>query len=770
MPPKIFIASSSESLKWADAVQRFFSNRKLYATVWNQGAFPPSNYPLKSLLETINNFDFGVFIFSFDDFLEKRGKSCFAVRDNLLFELGLFIAHLGIEHNFIFIPDNVTEFHWPSDLGNLTIGKYQANNANTDAGIGAACTEVLMQIERIRPSLLLSGSLNRFIFNDEEKPTAVIAHCADTDNYARYGIAAPGGTLIKNITDSGVNPPELITVHKPDADWTECEEAKTIFVVDSPSVNPNSKYVLDNYRNILTGGSVYHVTEHIDGIRIQKIIANSQRYFSNKHSKTTKEKLFGNFLDYLVVMRLPGAIINNEINDDRIIWLVYGTTTKGTHAGAHLFRKDNIDQLDEFLAGKGQSLLDVKYFEMVFEISDRTQKVENFNDFSLVHFAELRPKIECCAGDPPPFGIERFFRNAELKKDIPIYSVHLDPIAACNFKCPGCIESHVREKNLVLSMRGISRILTDLHKAECQDLHFYGGEPTLHPDFNLIVDMASSMGFRMMVVTNGSLLNNPALAQSLRNAPNMHVRVSLDAHSQATHRKFHGLKQSHQQVDIEQIKEATINLIQNRVSVSISYLLYEASLNEIEKACEFWKSNGATSFNPRVPMARNGTMTGKLNVIFDNEDKRRLRSIVEKYTSFVILPDWLRTWLNFGDEPKTEKEFPVCYSGYYRIGISPYTIPGSEGNLPRIRIPFSDEEIRVTDDAWISTCLYYRYDERFGCMYPKDFSQWCKDERLAKLVSIQPNQKGFCDKTICMQVEANQKIYSSLFKDGASTH
>ena len=71
MKPTLFIASSSEFLDLASALQESLE-RVAEVTVWNQDVFKLSRYNIESLLETLEASDFGVFIFTPQDVINIR--------------------------------------------------------------------------------------------------------------------------------------------------------------------------------------------------------------------------------------------------------------------------------------------------------------------------------------------------------------------------------------------------------------------------------------------------------------------------------------------------------------------------------------------------------------------------------------------------------------------------------------------------------------------------------------------------------------------------
>jgi Predicted nucleotide-binding protein containing TIR-like domain/Ricin-type beta-trefoil lectin domain-like len=148
MKPRLFVASSSESLDIAYSIQTNLE-KDCEVTVWAQGIFQPTITSLESLLHSIKNFDFGVFIFSPDDLLRIRGAEHIAVRDNVLFELGLFIGRLGRERVFVIMPRDNHDFRVPSDLIGLSPLTFDSSRSDQNycAALGSACYQMRKTID-----------------------------------------------------------------------------------------------------------------------------------------------------------------------------------------------------------------------------------------------------------------------------------------------------------------------------------------------------------------------------------------------------------------------------------------------------------------------------------------------------------------------------------------------------------------------------------------------------------------------------------------------
>src|ERR1700677_3686401 len=83
--PKVFVGSSKEALRVAEAVQRELAN-DAEPVLWSQGVFRNTNVPIEDLMNAVKEFDFAIFVFLPEDSTAIREEQQLAVRDNVLFE------------------------------------------------------------------------------------------------------------------------------------------------------------------------------------------------------------------------------------------------------------------------------------------------------------------------------------------------------------------------------------------------------------------------------------------------------------------------------------------------------------------------------------------------------------------------------------------------------------------------------------------------------------------------------------------------------------
>ena len=139
--PKIFIGSSSNTLNRAKIIQlglKDFAD----AVVWNQGVFEPSKTGFESIVAKSKTFDYAVFILSSDDLVLKNKNIEFQPRDNVLFEMGLFMGALGSDRVFAVVSEE-DKVKLPSDFDGFTmIGWHHHTDGNIKAEMGPVCTEI----------------------------------------------------------------------------------------------------------------------------------------------------------------------------------------------------------------------------------------------------------------------------------------------------------------------------------------------------------------------------------------------------------------------------------------------------------------------------------------------------------------------------------------------------------------------------------------------------------------------------------------------------
>ena len=130
--PRLFIVSTVEALTVAEDIKLNLDHADIDVTLWSQpDTFQAGSYTLESLEKAIKSHDFGLAIMSADDIVISRKVELAAPRDNVIFELGLFMGSLGRERTLIAFPRG-HESKLASDLQGVTPLHYKDEDGKID--------------------------------------------------------------------------------------------------------------------------------------------------------------------------------------------------------------------------------------------------------------------------------------------------------------------------------------------------------------------------------------------------------------------------------------------------------------------------------------------------------------------------------------------------------------------------------------------------------------------------------------------------------------
>ncbi len=196
--PRLFIASSAESLEIAEAVNVNLDH-EFEVTIWKNGTFKLSSTTIDDLVEKSSTVDFSLFIFARDDIATIRSRKEHVVRDNVLFEMGLFIGAIGKERSFILKPRD-EQMHLPTDLLGTTPADYDSNRSDNDlvSATNRACSLIKSEAQRI-------GIINHASLSDSKRLKA---------NPTSYNLSEIDLRFLASCLRSRTNSPEGLAFHQ----------------------------------------------------------------------------------------------------------------------------------------------------------------------------------------------------------------------------------------------------------------------------------------------------------------------------------------------------------------------------------------------------------------------------------------------------------------------------------------------------------------------------------------------------------------------------
>lgn len=147
--PVLFVGSSKESLPIARMIQSNLAYDDFVVRLWTDGVFGASQFPIIELEKQIREADFAVLVLGPDDEVLSRDEKSAAPRDNVIFELGLFMGALSHERTFMIIPRGC-DIKIPTDLLGLTPMDYKPGDLKDIASsLGPVCEQLRRIINEV---------------------------------------------------------------------------------------------------------------------------------------------------------------------------------------------------------------------------------------------------------------------------------------------------------------------------------------------------------------------------------------------------------------------------------------------------------------------------------------------------------------------------------------------------------------------------------------------------------------------------------------------
>ena len=152
--PTVFVGSSTPALSVAKELDHGLSTIA-DVVLWNT-AFDAGTWLLGGILNRAQQSDFGVFVIHGDDTATVKGTNYTAVRDNVLFEAGVFMGALGPERTILLWPDGhgSETLRLPTDLEGLLRETYTPGRSHqVKPDVQSALASIRRRVESMGPAL-----------------------------------------------------------------------------------------------------------------------------------------------------------------------------------------------------------------------------------------------------------------------------------------------------------------------------------------------------------------------------------------------------------------------------------------------------------------------------------------------------------------------------------------------------------------------------------------------------------------------------------------
>ncbi len=179
----------------------------------------------------------------------------------------------------------------------------------------------------------------------------------------------------------------------------------------------------------------------------------------------------------------------------------------------------------------------------------------------------------------------------------------------CNLSCSHCIRSD--KSNTTLSKQELEILFSNVDFSNNQII-FTGGEPSLHPEFNYVLEKASKKAKKITICTNGI---NSYYFEKIKDL-NIHIQFSIDG-NRKYHNKIRGLDSFDKIVENIQLAE------KYNISHSVSTVVNKLNINSIDEM-----------LNDLSKIVKSGYIRFNTQMNFGNSSEDDILSI-EKWNNFV---------------------------------------------------------------------------------------------------------------------------------------
>ncbi len=197
--PKVFLGCSTESYRIAQAIQNNLYQRNVaFTKIW-PNVFEPSHSTDQDLLQSAPTFDFAIFVLSPDDDVKSRGVEQKAPRDNVIYELGLFMGILSRDRVFLVRQRNAN-LKLPSDLTGVNPIDYivppddEADSWEAALGPPSSIIETTIRKRGLR-------AVTQEVIRTSEEQYQIAAKFFDQFLKDKYGVSAVKDSITLTITD-----------------------------------------------------------------------------------------------------------------------------------------------------------------------------------------------------------------------------------------------------------------------------------------------------------------------------------------------------------------------------------------------------------------------------------------------------------------------------------------------------------------------------------------------------------------------------------------
>lgn len=129
------------------------------------------------------------------------------------------------------------------------------------------------------------------------------------------------------------------------------------------------------------------------------------------------------------------------------------------------------------------------------------------------------------------------YKKKMQAKEYAIQLIELNYSNQCNFRCQHCFSKNLSPGGAKIPIAAVRDLANQAHELGAWQWHLQGGEPTLWPELQQVVEAIDPSRFHLFLTSNGSLMTRD-LAKMLADIGVDKVSVSIDSFDAAAHDAF----------------------------------------------------------------------------------------------------------------------------------------------------------------------------------------------------------------------------------------
>ena len=275
----------------------------------------------------------------------------------------------------------------------------------------------------------------------------------------------------------------------------------------------------------------------------------------------------------------------------------------------------------------------------------------------------------------------------KAKEIYPIY-IEISPVGACNHRCTFCAVDYIGYKTRSLDVQMLRKRLPEMGELGIKSVMYAGeGEPMIHKDIEEIVQITKNSGIDVSFTTNGTIMKESFVEQSLQQIS--WIKVSMNAGEASTYSKIHQTGEQDFNKVVQNVQKATRFKRDHGLSLSIGVqsLLLPENKDEMEQLTRLCRDDMGVDYLVIKPYSQHKFSETHL---YENVD----------YSRFLELGEQLEKW--------NTKDFNVVFRSHtMKKHIEPEESRYSKCNAT----PFVWAYIMA--DGSLYGCSAYLLDKRF---------------------------------------------------------